>query len=73
MKPTNPLYELYWKYVESGKETKQFLRVHALLTKYIGSDPATNILCELKEKVESDAFLAGFKAASKIFAGGEAE
>lgn len=73
MKPTNQLYELYWKYAESRKDTKQFERVHDLLAKSIGSDPALGILCNFKERIESAAFLAGFMTAAKIFAGGDTE
>ena len=73
MNPTNPLYELYWLYVLNQKDCEEFDYAHTVFSKFLDPDTATDILCEMKERVEADAFRAGFLAAAKIFVGGDTE
>lgn len=73
MKPKNPLYKLYWLYIESQKDCEEFKYAHAVFSKFLDSDTVTDILCEMKESVETDAYRAGFMTAVKIFAGGGTE
>lgn len=73
MKPTNPLYELYWLYAVNQKDCEEFHRAYAVFSKFLDSDTVTDILCKLKGRVETDAFRAGFMTAAQIFVGGNSK
>ncbi|MDE5564439.1 MAG: hypothetical protein K2I93_04735 [Oscillospiraceae bacterium] len=73
MKPTDPLYELYWLYVVNQKDCEEFLNADDIFSKFLDPDTVTGILCKMKERVETDAFRAGFMTAAKIFMGGNGE